>query len=223
MHPNPLLKPMLFNAKIYVQITSVARGGLINWFMLSLSLHDIPELLFKDFTGQKRMPENPFFKLNNDIIDTYLSKISGNDLKCYLFILRKTIGWNKKKDKISISQIIKNTGIKNRETVINSTAHLAELGLITVYKSNGMVNIYEPKPVPKNRTSTEKSDCINRTTPVLKNRTTTSTKKPYPTKDTNTKDTLTKDKESKPKKNLIKVEMPENINEPAWNEWIDYK
>ena len=170
------------------------------------------------------MKDTNYIKLKNAVIDDYLSVISGNDLKCYLFILRKTLGWNKAKDKISISQLIKNTGIKKRLTIINATAKLAELKLIKIHRCTGLINVYEPLPVPKiavakKDTSIQKSNAFKSTPLVAKKDTTTSSQKGYPTKDTNTKDILTKEK-SKPKKEIT---LPDNLNIQAWDMWNDYK
>ena len=61
----------------------------------------------------------------NDFIDKDMKTISGNDAKVYLVICRKTIGWHKEADYISISQIVNLTGISNR-VVIKCINNLAE-------------------------------------------------------------------------------------------------
>ena len=42
------------------------------------------------------------FQIANAVIDEYLSQMSGNALKCYILIVRKTRGWQKTHDSLSI-------------------------------------------------------------------------------------------------------------------------
>jgi len=146
-----------------------------------------------------------FTKLQNQFIDEYLTILSGNSIKCYLFILRKTIGWNKEKDSISISQFMKNTGIKRAETITKSINELIGNKLIDVERVKGKVTKYtlinrNGKTVVPLKNSTTKKPCH----PPLKNRATSTTKKPCTTKDT-IKDTNIKDiQKSKPKKRFKK-------------------
>lgn len=160
------------------------------------------------------------FQITNNIADEVMCLISGNALKCYLLIIRKTRGWQKEKDSISISQFKKYTGIKRIETISKSLDELIHFGLITNIKTRGKITNYKPKeyngktvPVLKN-SSTKKPYH-----PVLKNRTTSSTKKPYPTKDT-VKTTIHKTNKSKPKK---EIQYPDNLNLEAWELWKQHK
>lgn len=75
------------------------------------------------------MPYSKWFKLENTLIDNIMSNITGNELKCLLLIIRKTRGWHKISDKISISQFMKATGLSNR-VVIKCCRSLASKGLI---------------------------------------------------------------------------------------------
>ena len=98
------------------------------------------------------------FQIANAVIDEYLSQMSGNALKCYILIVRKTRGWQKTHDSLSISQIQKATGIKSEETVEKAINELVELGLIGKQSRIGLPNVYflisDPKnggtPPPKN-------------------------------------------------------------------------
>lgn len=82
------------------------------------------------------------FQIANSVIDEYLSKMSGNALKCYILIVRKTRGWQKTHDSLSISQIQKATGIKSEETVQKAINELVELGLIGKQSRFGLPNEY---------------------------------------------------------------------------------
>lgn len=98
------------------------------------------------------------FQIANSVIDEYLSKMSGNAWKCYGLIVRKTRGWQKTHDSLSISQIQKATGIKSEKTVEKAINELVELGLIGKQSRFGLPNEYflisDPKngvtPPPKN-------------------------------------------------------------------------
>ena len=97
------------------------------------------------------------FQIANAVIDEYLSQMSGNALKCYILIVRKTRGWQKTHDSLSISQIQKYTGIKKEETVQKAINELVDLGLIGKQSRIGLPNEYflisDPKkgvtPPPK--------------------------------------------------------------------------
>lgn len=98
------------------------------------------------------------FQIANSVIDEYLSQMSGNALKCYILIVRKTRGWQKTHDSLSISQIQKFTGIRKEETVQKAIDELIALGLIGKQSRIGLPNEYflisDPKkgvtPPPKN-------------------------------------------------------------------------
>ena len=98
------------------------------------------------------------FQIANSVIDEYLSQMSGNALKCYILIVRKTRGWQKTHDSLSISQIQKFTGIRKEETVQKAINELVALGLIGKQSRIGLPNEYflisdlkkEATPPPKN-------------------------------------------------------------------------
>ena len=90
------------------------------------------------------------FQIANSVIDEYLSQMSGNALKCYILIVRKTRGWQKTHDSLSISQIQKFTGIKSEKTVEKAINELVELGLIGKQSRFGLPNEYFLISDPKN-------------------------------------------------------------------------
>lgn len=98
------------------------------------------------------------FQVANSVVDEYLSEMSGNAWKCYILIVRKTRGWQKTHDSLSISQIQKFTGIRKEETVQKAINELIDLGLIGKQSRIGLPNEYflisDPKkgvtPPPKN-------------------------------------------------------------------------
>ncbi len=52
-------------------------------------------------------------QISNDFIDKYMNVLSGEAVKIFIAISRKTIGWHKDCDRISYSQLLKLTGIKS--------------------------------------------------------------------------------------------------------------
>lgn len=70
------------------------------------------------------------FMLPNDLIDKgYMAKMKGAALGCYIFIVRKTRGWNKSDDNISISQLVEGTGYK-KDAVLAGIDVLIELRIV---------------------------------------------------------------------------------------------
>ena len=79
------------------------------------------------------MKQNKFisnsFQIPNAVIDEYLATISCNAFKCYIFIVRKTRGWQKTTDSISISQFEEFLNISDK-TVRKALKELSNLDLI---------------------------------------------------------------------------------------------
>lgn len=69
------------------------------------------------------------FQVPNAFVDEVLGKISDASCKLYLVICRKTRGWNKETDSISLSQFEDITG-KSRPTVVKCLNELIQAGLV---------------------------------------------------------------------------------------------
>ncbi|HAV4919008.1 TPA: MarR family transcriptional regulator [Acinetobacter baumannii] len=69
------------------------------------------------------------FQVPNAFVDEVLNKISDAACKIYLVICRKTRGWNKEMDSISLSQFEEITG-KSRPTVVKCLNELIKVGLV---------------------------------------------------------------------------------------------
>lgn len=82
------------------------------------------------------------FQVPNAVIDDLMANLSPNALKCYLLIVRKTTGWGKTSDRISESQFMDKTGIKNVKTVRTALLDLVNLGLILQDKKRGQITEY---------------------------------------------------------------------------------
>lgn len=70
-----------------------------------------------------------YTQLPNFIIDQYLDKLTGLEIKILITICRKTLGWHKLCDSISLSQLVESCG-SNKEKVSKSVKSLIDHGLI---------------------------------------------------------------------------------------------
>ena len=84
------------------------------------------------------------FQLPNSVIDELLADLTGAELKCYLLVVRKTKGWNKEIDSISIGQFMEVTGLSNR-SVITACDSLVEKGLLVRSGGERRLNTYSVK------------------------------------------------------------------------------
>ncbi len=82
------------------------------------------------------------FQVPNAFVDEVLAKISDAACKLYLVICRKTRGWNKEMDSISLTQFEEITG-KTRPTVIKCLRELIKVGLVVELKSTFHGNTYK--------------------------------------------------------------------------------
>ncbi len=82
------------------------------------------------------------FQVPNAFVDEVLDKISDASCKLYLVICRKTRGWNKEMDSISLTQFEAITG-KSRPTVIKCVRELIKVGLVVELKSTFHGNTFK--------------------------------------------------------------------------------
>ena len=82
------------------------------------------------------------FQVPNALVDELMANMSGNALKCYLQVVRQTIGWNKEVDYIPASQFHHLTGIRKADTLTLAIKELEELGLIIAIRQKGKVTGY---------------------------------------------------------------------------------
>lgn len=75
--------------------------------------------------------ENGYLKLANELVEAYTrSRIPGEAMQCLWFIIRKTYGFGKIEDRISISQFSQATGLK-KQHAYRGIVKLIELNLVT--------------------------------------------------------------------------------------------
>lgn len=100
------------------------------------------------------------FQIPNSVIDELLAKLTCAELKCYLYVVRKTKGWNKDSDNISVSQFMEVTGLSNR-SVITACESLVQMGLLERSGGERKLNTYSVKafeiPQAGEKSSSEQS------------------------------------------------------------------
>lgn len=72
-------------------------------------------------------------QIPNVIIDRYMKELSLAQFKVLIAICRKTIGWHKQSDYISISQIVEISGV-TAKTAVNALKDLERMGFIVTQK-----------------------------------------------------------------------------------------
>lgn len=69
------------------------------------------------------------FQVPNALVDELIADMKEAELKCFLLVIRKTAGWNKETDAISISQFMEALKL-SRDAVISGCKRLVEKGLL---------------------------------------------------------------------------------------------
>ena len=74
-----------------------------------------------------------FIPIPNSIFDKYLGELTSSEFSVLMAIIRKTWGWNKTEDRISVSQISSMTNY-SKPTIIKSLSSLEKIGIISTKK-----------------------------------------------------------------------------------------
>ena len=93
------------------------------------------------------------FQVPNALVDDLMAELGGVELKCYLLVIRKTKGWSKEFDAISLSQFVTFTGA-GKTAVINALKNLVDTGLLVRKVGTRNTSVYAIN-LFKNRTSSE--------------------------------------------------------------------
>ena len=100
------------------------------------------------------------FQISNEFVDSLMDELSGNAVKCYLKIVRKTRGWGKESDAIAISQFIDGKKLKDERTVKAALSELEKAGLIQKHELSGRPNVFSlATPPAKNVPPTPPKKC----------------------------------------------------------------
>lgn len=155
--------------------------------------------------------EDGFTRIANEIVEALLqTPMNGTELKCILFVLRKTYGWNKKEDSISITQF-ENSVKASRPAICKALKGLVVNKVLLVNKSL-LINKYS-----LNKDYTEwlvnKPLLVNKTNTTSKQNDTQLVNKPLHTKDTITKEIYTKETTTMEIWNSLKFKNKELIPE----------
>lgn len=95
------------------------------------------------------------FQMPNALVDSgMLAKLKGSSLAMYIFIVRKTRGWQKESDSISLSQFIEFTGY-GKDAVLSGADKLVELGLIKRVEYQNQPAFYTLNDLPESVTDVE--------------------------------------------------------------------
>ena len=146
--------------------------------------------------------ENGYVKIATEITEAFSKyRIPGAEMQCLWFIIRKTYGWNKKEDAISITQFEKATGMK-RSHVCRAIAGLSNKNIISTNKGTTTVTKYQFNKRYKTWVVSPKKDTSPKLGTVASpNKGNQVVPIKVHTIDTITKDTITKDKLHMSKKN----------------------
>ena len=86
------------------------------------------------------------------IDDMYMAQLSDKAFKCYMFILRQTVGFNRSSTSIATETFKKYCGIKKNNTVYTCIQQLEQLKLISVTRATGATNQIKILPNPSHET-----------------------------------------------------------------------
>lgn len=179
------------------------------------------------------------FQVPTAFVDEVMSQISDVAAKLYLIICRKTRGWHKEVDSISLSQFQKISG-KSRPTITKALAELIQVGLVVECESTVHGNSFKLNDdcavgwmlkVPS-----KKSLLVKKFNHASKKSLLVLVKNLY-TQKTLSKDTLQNKKINKKSKSESEkpkvekpnafdakpVELPANVNRDLWIQFVDMR
>lgn len=157
------------------------------------------------------------FQVPNALVDDLLSELSGSELKCYLFIVRKTRGWQKASDAISISQFVEGTKLSNRQ-IIDSCNRLVELGLVVQKTGQRGVKIFTLDSCEK--FTSEKSSHVKKVQATSEKSSQVLVKKVHTQKDTSL-NTLIQKTNNIPREAQLK--KPDQVSEQVWKDFTKHR
>lgn len=143
--------------------------------------------------------ENGFLRIasgdtDNDILTALIkADLTATQYQIMLVVIRKTWGWNKKEDWISLSQFVELTG-KSKRQIVTDISVLVSRNILVKSTTLGKTNLLSP-----NKKFSDWKGLVKYTSPVQSTSSTSEVhfhrlvKYTSPTIDTITKDTITKD------------------------------
>jgi len=155
--------------------------------------------------------ENGHIDIANELAEALAGiRISGEEYQCLWVIIRKTYGWHKKQDAISLSQFVEMTGI-NKPNVVRAIKRLLSKKIITViYNDNATATTYGiNKDYQKWQSLSKKITLSKKIIIVIKKDNASLSKKIH------TKETTTKEKKEN--------NTPEFISPNVWDDFIQHR
>ncbi|QKW83415.1 replication protein [Acinetobacter sp. FDAARGOS_724] len=108
---------------------------------------------FEKLTEKAVIVTEQYSRTPNFVIDDmYMAQLSDKAFKCYMLILRQTVGFNRSKTSIATDTFKKYCGIKRDETVYARIRELEQLKLISVTRTTGTTNQITILPNPSQTT-----------------------------------------------------------------------
>ena len=165
--------------------------------MKSPRLHTAPLRLLlaaKVFSMANPQKEEGFLPVANEIAEALMKiNLSAYESRVLWFLFRKTYGWGKKTDWISLSQFSECIGL-DRRLIHRAIKGLSSKKMIVIEKDDGIRIRYGfQKDYEKWKVSSKKMTVIKRDDEVSSKKMTRLSSKEIPTIDTITKDTITKE------------------------------
>ena len=181
------------------------------------------------------------FMLPNDLIDKgYMAHMKGPALPCYLFIVRKTRGWNKSDDSISVSQLVAGTGY-NKDSVLKGCEKLVQMGVIERKSFSNQPAKYvltdsifavdildsEKNAVENIEGGVDILDSVHSKDSTHNNNSKTTNTKTNKDKGDQKKSGSEKTEKSTSKKQPLfdakNIQLPENVNRDLWIQFVDMR
>jgi phage replication O-like protein O len=104
-----------------------------------------------------------YTRISNEMLEAiYSADLSKAQNKALIYIIRKTIGWNKDVDCISVKRMAEETG-QQRRTMLKAVNDLEKMNIISVNRSAGHAGKITLEPVSK-WTPVSKSTHVSKTT-----------------------------------------------------------
>ncbi len=99
--------------------------------------------------------EDGYTKIANELLEALIRLMPGNtESRIMLAVIRKTYGWSRKEDKISINQLANMTG-KKRRMVIYAVQNLEAKKMLNVKRQRGRGHINEINQISLNKNYSE--------------------------------------------------------------------
>lgn len=168
------------------------------------------------------------FQLPNALIDDgAMAEMKGAALAIYILIVRKTRGWQKEMDAISISQFMKFTGY-GKDAVIAGAEKLVSLGFVERICRDHQPTLYSLSDLAEREIenlSENTTGVVGKTDKILSEKPTHNNN--YKTTNTKTNKDMGDQKKSTSKKQTLfdakTIELPDNVNRDLWIQFVDMR